>query len=153
MQTSSIPGTVLATQYLRERPACTLMLVDDDPMVREVLQAVLQVEGYRVIACEDAECAVETAARTPFDLLVTDFQMPGMNGLELAIELTKLRPGLPVLMVSGSMLQDLPMEELRVRQWQFLAKPIDRGALIRMIESEVKRVRPMRAAYAGYETR
>ncbi|MEW6542217.1 MAG: PAS domain S-box protein [Nitrospirota bacterium] len=81
----------------------TILLVDDDRDVRQVMQEILEEEGYLVLEVGSGESAllVERQHAGPIDLLVTDVAMPGMNGKELAGRLLGLRPGLKVLYVSG----------------------------------------------------
>ncbi len=81
----------------------TVLLVEDDPGVREVASRALRLGGYRVLAAGGAGEAMELAARSPgpVDVLVTDVVMPGVNGKTLAEELLRRRPGLKVLFVSG----------------------------------------------------
>ncbi|WP_433363643.1 ATP-binding protein [Actinoplanes sp. CA-142083] len=80
----------------------TILLVEDDPAVRQLSQRILTTAGYEVVVGVDGENALEVArAHDGIDLLVTDVIMPGMNGQELADRLTELRPGLPVIFTSA----------------------------------------------------
>jgi CheY-like chemotaxis protein len=80
-----------------------VLCVDDDAGIRDLYEAVLNQNGYDVIAVSNASHALtvyEFGARV--DAVVLDLEMPGMNGLELAERLKSLNPSLPILMVSGS---------------------------------------------------
>jgi two-component system, cell cycle sensor histidine kinase and response regulator CckA len=81
----------------------TLLLVEDEAAVRELLAEALRNQGYRVLRAADGEEALEAARRIEGDLhlLVTDVIMPGMSGQMLAQRLAAERPGLRVLFVSG----------------------------------------------------
>jgi two-component system, cell cycle sensor histidine kinase and response regulator CckA len=81
----------------------TILLAEDDPSVRAVVSDVLAQKGYRVLRAGDGQSALEMAGAQPgrIHLLVTDLVMPGMTGRELADALTALRPGTPVLYISG----------------------------------------------------
>jgi CheY-like chemotaxis protein len=81
----------------------TVLVVEDDPQVREVTLRALRAGGYRVLAASCGREALEVAGREerPMHLLVTDLIMPGLNGRQLADELRRGRPGLRVLFVSG----------------------------------------------------
>lgn len=116
------------------RGTLTILLVDDDPLVLAVLKAVLTHHGYNVVSARDPLKALKTAQHTAFDILITDFQMPGMNGFALAKRLVAQRPFLPVLLISGSAADELPLCEIRENQWNFLSKPIDRALLLRIID-------------------
>jgi two-component system cell cycle sensor histidine kinase/response regulator CckA len=85
-------------------PARTLLVVDDDPMVRDMESQVLRLEGYTVLEAESAAEALRVAASTAtIHLLVTDFWMPEGDGLELTRQFRAVHPKTPVLMVSGSL--------------------------------------------------
>jgi DNA-binding NtrC family response regulator len=117
------------------RRAVTVLLVDDDDLVRHLLGTLLTLAGYAVMQAANGQDAIQQAATVDVGMLVTDFQMPEMNGFELARRITTDRPGLPVLMISGALTELLPIEELRLRHWGFLAKPVDRNRLIHTIDS------------------
>jgi len=90
----------------------TLLVVDDDPRVRHAAAMVLQSKGYHVIEAETPSAALRLAAPgDPIHLLITDFSMPEMTGLELARVLKEVRPKLPVLLVSGSLPNDVAIGE------------------------------------------
>jgi two-component system, cell cycle sensor histidine kinase and response regulator CckA len=81
----------------------TVLLVEDDPAVRQFTERILTTAGYRVLVGVDGEHALVVArGHASIDLLVTDVIMPGMNGQQLADRLTELRPGLPVIFTSCS---------------------------------------------------
>jgi CheY-like chemotaxis protein len=80
----------------------TILLVDDDPAVREVTAAMLEDLGYEVVEADDGAAALDLLARNGrIDLMLVDFSMPGMTGTELIQEVAEGRPGLPVLLVTG----------------------------------------------------
>ena len=82
--------------------APTLLIVEDDSMVREVTALTLEAEGYAVIVASNGKEALEVLAQNPsVDLLLTDVIMPGMTGFVLAEHAKQLRPSLPVLYFSG----------------------------------------------------
>ena len=80
-----------------------ILVVDDDPISGFALEKIIETLGYTVTRCMRPEEALErfTAAPTSFDLVVSDFAMPGMNGAELIGRLAPLRPDLPIIVVSG----------------------------------------------------
>jgi signal transduction histidine kinase/CheY-like chemotaxis protein len=86
-----------------------VVYIDDDETMMLVASRLLQRAGYRVSAFNDARAALEAVREAPlrFDLVVTDFNMPGCSGLEVASELAFLRPDLPVIISSGHLTEDL----------------------------------------------
>lgn len=112
----------------------TVLLAEDNDDLRETTTKVLQATGYRVIACADAQIAsgafLAQAPPGAVDLLLTDIEMPGRSGIELARELTALCPELPVLIVSGSLISADLTCEMQDRRWRFLGKPFRLPALL-----------------------
>jgi CheY-like chemotaxis protein len=104
-------------------PAKTLLVVDDDPLVRDLETQILRLQGYTVLEAENAAEALRLAASTAaIHLLVTDFAMPDIDGIELARRFRAAYPTTPVLLVSGS----LPLIENRagdLDRVELLAKP------------------------------
>jgi PAS domain S-box-containing protein len=80
-----------------------VLYVDDEPDLVKVGRRRLEWMGYSVVAETDPKRALKTFRRTPddFDVVVTDFAMPGINGLSLADRLRELRPGLPIVVLTG----------------------------------------------------
>lgn len=80
-----------------------VLLVEDDDAIREVVERMLVFLGYRVTACAAGEGALQILRTAPqtIDVVLTDYSMPGMNGLALAGEMRKLGSGLPVVMGTG----------------------------------------------------
>jgi two-component system chemotaxis response regulator CheY len=101
-----------------------ILLVDDDPDVRLLTRTFLEHEGYGVFSSGDAERAVQIFRSVPqIDLLVTDLYMPGRSGMDLARELKAIRSEMPVLLISGGMLEREQEAGLQDAGWSFLAKP------------------------------
>ena len=101
-----------------------ILLVDDDPDVRSLTRTFLEHEGYRVFSSGDAERAIQIFRSVPqIDLLVTDVYMPGRSGVELARQLKGIRGEMPVLLISGGVIEDGQEAGLQDAGWSFLAKP------------------------------
>jgi DNA-binding NtrC family response regulator len=83
--------------------ALTVMCVDDDAGIRKLYGALLGEHGYEVIAASNGRHALHVfeSKENDIDAVILDYEMPGMNGLELATSLKKRDPTLPVIMVSG----------------------------------------------------
>ena len=81
----------------------TILLVDDEPRVREVVRMMLERAGHRVVEAESGEDAItQFNTMESVDLLVSDLQMPGLSGLELFDRLVARLPSLRVLFISGA---------------------------------------------------
>jgi DNA-binding NtrC family response regulator len=78
-----------------------ILLVEDSPEVSLITVEYLQELGHQAVAVVDAELALEQVAQRAFDAVMTDVSLPGMSGIELAKELAKKYPKLPVVISSG----------------------------------------------------
>src|SRR6202158_2694085 len=109
----------------------TILLVEDDRALRELLRITLEMSGYKVLAAADAAEALRLAEprERPIALLASDVTMPGMTGPDLARRLQVSRSGLEVLLVSGYSRDS----ELLDRRIAFLQKPFRPQALTDMV--------------------
>jgi two-component system cell cycle sensor histidine kinase/response regulator CckA len=109
----------------------TVLLVEDDAAVREVVAQTLTQKGYQVLRAPDGQAALEMAraAPHPIHLLVTDLVMPGMTGGELASALTAERPGLRVLYMSGYTDDAVVRHGILEEGMPYLQKPFSPSAL------------------------
>ncbi len=80
----------------------TVLLIEDDELLKSGLQEVLETEGFRVVGAADGLEALTWISEIKVDLVITDLMMPGMNGAELIHRLTKTHPQLPVIVASGA---------------------------------------------------
>ena len=109
-----------------------VLLVDDEVAVLRVAEQMLHGLGYRVTACHEPEAALEIfrASAGSFEAVVTDLNMPKMTGLDFAIELRRIRPAQPIVLITGC-LGDGDTEEKAARLGigQIVMKPFTRAAL------------------------
>jgi CheY-like chemotaxis protein len=82
-------------------PRLNILAVDDRPELTTLLTEFLHILGHNVTSATDPNTALQLAAATPIDMLITDYCMPGMSGLDLAGVLTRTHPALPVILVTG----------------------------------------------------
>jgi two-component system chemotaxis response regulator CheY len=126
--------------------ASTILLVDDDTDIRSLTRTFLEHEGYSVLSSGDADRAAQIFRTSPqVDLLVTDLYMPGRSGMELARELKALRSELPVLMISGGLLDRQQRAGLEQEGWSFLAKPFLLPDLLATVHGILAPVEAIRA--------
>jgi len=113
----------------------TVLLAEDDEMVRSVVSQTLRLHGYTVIETHDGLEAFQHCERAGItvDLLVTDVTMPVMSGVDLSKRVTAIRPGVKVLYTSGYADQALLHQELLAPGTAFLQKPFTREALLNKV--------------------
>lgn len=115
----------------------TILIVDDEPLIRNLLQSVLRRQGYTVLLATGGADALEVLKTNwePVHLVVTDMQMPGMSGLDLAHRLATDYPRAKVLFMSGHHPEEVdPQGEARAHA-PYLAKPFSVEALLDTIRS------------------
>ena len=110
-----------------------ILLVDDENAVRNSLYALLEGDGYEVLAANNGLDGLVICRQStrPIDLLVTDYNMPEMTGLELAHECLRVCSGLSILYVSGSRPDEELQADLQACKRAFLAKPFRGNDLLR----------------------
>lgn len=106
-----------------------ILLVEDFDPLRKLMERVLVPEGHRVTAVDSASRALELATTEGFDLLITDYELPGGNGSEIARQAVAHHPGLKVLFVSGSPQGQLDLDVPGLTA-EFLQKPFDVDELV-----------------------
>ena len=130
-----LPHTEPHTEPMAFRAAMTILLVDDDAMVRTATRAVLTHAGFEVLSCEDGPAALSLQAMQPkIDVLLSDFQMPHMTGFALAEEMTRRSPRLSVVLLSGAEPGDIPLSAIAQHHWSFLPKPVNRPDLLATLD-------------------
>lgn len=119
----------------------TVLVVEDEESLRRLARVSLEKDGYRVLEAGDGIQAVEVSSHHngTIDLLLTDIVMPGMGGRTLAQELTRRRPELRVVYMSGYTGQTFSSEAVIEPGTDFLAKPFTRETLLRKIREVLDR--------------
>jgi signal transduction histidine kinase len=117
-----------------------ILLVDDDEALLEALPAALRlrVDGIQIDTAVSAFDALERLRETDYDAVVSDIKMPGKDGLELLTEAKQLRPGTPVLLITGHGEHDLAVQALRGGAYDFVQKPIDRDYFVASLERAIQ---------------
>src|SRR5262249_35657438 len=109
----------------------TVLVVEDQPEVRDLAAMALEEDGYNVLQAGSGEEALGVAEKYSgrIDLMITDAIMPGMNGRELADRLTPVRPGMRVMYVSGYTADIIAREGVIEPHVNYLPKPYTSGTL------------------------
>ena len=112
---------------MASQPA-TLLIVDDEPQVRKLLETLLQHEGYQTICASSGEEALQVVAQQAPDLILLDIMMPGMDGYEVASQLKSddATAGIPIIMLSALSDAGARVSGLESGAEEFLSKPIER---------------------------
>lgn len=121
----------------------SLLIVEDDVTLAATVAAVLEGEGYVVELCHDGEEGVKVASSQPFDVVVTDFRLPGLGGMELLERLHKLKPRMPVIMMTSFGNSDTVIGAAKRGAFDYLLKPFDMEELVTVVAKAVKSSRLM----------
>ncbi len=129
--------TVPQRPYINEqRPRRVVLLVEDEPFVREATCHILQSAGFDVLPAADAQEAMRVYEHNgrKIDLLMTDMALPGRNGRQLAHDLRNTSSEIPILLTSGYVESECDSEPREPRTY-FLPKPYSRAELVEMMET------------------
>jgi len=111
---------------------CKILIVDDEKEIRDVSQSLLERAGYQVDVCQNGEEALQLLDKgADYQLVLTDFDMPGINGLELIREIEKKYPRCKTLLMSGT-----PPGN-NIDPIHYLLKPFNFVELVSMIEERI----------------
>lgn len=137
MARSNITGTRSdAAATAPRRSAGVVLLVEDEPSVRTVTRRMLEIRGYTVLVSESPEEAIRVLASYTgsVDVLLTDVKLPGMDGVELAAQLRRSRPGLKVVFTSGYARDEAFPDPTKGETVEFLQKPFTLSQLSEVLE-------------------
>ena len=106
-----------------------VLVVDDEELYRRALERILTRVGHNVISARGASEALQVVTEQPVDLVLSDIQMPGINGLELIRQIRDIAPDLPCIVITGYGSPEQSVEALRAGAFWYLEKPFDQGHL------------------------
>jgi DNA-binding response OmpR family regulator len=118
-----------------------ILVVEDEEMVRRMACRALEDYGYRVLEASDGSAALALLSRgdEPVDLVLCDIVMPGLSGPALGAALAELRPGIPIIYMSGYPRQDVDRRQLVPSGAQFVQKPFRAEDLVGKVRAALDR--------------
>jgi two-component system phosphate regulon response regulator OmpR len=132
-------------------PKATILVVDDEPDVRDVLEEYLVAHGYAAISAENAAAAKELAARHAIDLALLDIHMPGEDGLSLARHLRERHAAIAIVMLTCAATVVDRIVGLEMGADDYIAKPFDPRELVARVKSVLRRTSAASRAELGAE--
>ena len=106
-----------------------ILVVDDEMVPRRLLEDLLTREGYEVVTAEDGEAALDRLQESQFDLLITDLQMPKLDGLDLLREVQRAGGHTICMLLTGHATVESAIEAMRIGAFDYLTKPFKSDAL------------------------
>ena len=110
-----------------------ILLVDDDGPIRSSLRIFFEAEGYEFLGVGSAERGLEEVGRQHYDVIIADYRLPGMDGLEVLKIFKKMVPEMPVIMLTGHGSEQAAQEGIASGAADYLTKPYDLEELIEKI--------------------
>lgn len=111
-----------------------ILVAEDEAPVREFVVRALEHAGHEVTSVGDGQRAVETLVTAQFDLLVTDIVMPEMDGITLALKVSKDRPAMPILMMTGYAAERQRAHNLDALIHKVISKPFSLADLLEAVD-------------------
>ena len=127
----SLPGDSLGS----------ILIIDDEAAIRESLETLLELEGYRIVTAETGEDGLARIAERAFDLILLDFALPDRNGLEILTEIRDRDPNLAVIMITAYGTVENAVRAMQGGAVNFVQKPWDNEKLLADIRASVARRR------------
>jgi DNA-binding response OmpR family regulator len=126
MRAEKSPGTT-APSLIAHLPV--ILVADDEVMIRNLVRLLLQTNGYVVLSASDGQEGLELSRKYPgkIDLVITDVEMPRLNGMNLIAHLLEERPGIKSIVMSGSEMNEIVRQNINL---PFLPKPFDGETLL-----------------------
>ena len=121
-----------------------ILIVDDQEMMRDSLAATLAREGHEIVAAHDGPIAITRLSATKFDLMITDLKMPKMTGIELLQEAKRLRPEMPVVLMTAFATVNTAVEAMKLGAYDYIQKPFDGDEIKLLVERTLEHNRLIR---------
>ena len=119
----------------------TVLIVDDEAGVRSALSGVLRDEGYTVDAVDSGEACLDRASRAPYDVIVLDIWLPGIDGLVTLARLRERRVDVPVVMISGHGNIESAVRAIKMGAFDFVEKPLSLEKTVLVVGNAVRQRR------------
>lgn len=117
-----------------------ILVVDDEPLIRESLYEILRIEGYHVQMAANANDALKFIESNGFDIVVTDFKLPEMSGMDLLAAAKKTHPSIEVIMITGYGSIETAVEAMKKGAYDYITKPINDNEIKIIIQKIVEKM-------------
>ncbi len=114
-----------------------ILLVEDDALLAESIRAALEAADFQVTHVEDGDFALDLVEEQEFDVVLTDYQMGMMSGMELLEGVRKVRPSLPIVMMTAHGTADLAIEATKKGAFDYILKPFEMDEVLAILEKAV----------------
>lgn len=118
-------------------PKPSILVVEDEPKLRRLLELQLADEGFRARSAESAEAGLQLANKEPFDLVLSDFKLPGMTGVEFLQALKRVNANVPVVIMTAYGTVEAAVESMKAGASDYVLKPFSLAELVLVIRKEL----------------
>ena len=115
----------------------SVLIVYDEDMITETLRDILEEYDYSVMTANSGYEAIDKVTASPFDVILMDIRMPGMNGVETLKKIKRIRPDAAVMMMTAYSAAELEAEALKEGAHSIIHKPLDLDKVIELIKNIV----------------
>src|SRR3989338_2663154 len=117
----------------------TILVIDDERSMREFLSIMLGKEGYRAIAIDNGNDALEFISKNKYDLIITDIKMPKMSGIDILRESMALHPNTPVIMITAFASTEVAVEAMKLGAYDYITKPFNVDEIKIIIKNAIEK--------------
>ena len=111
-----------------------ILVIDDEAAQRDVLTGYLKKKGYKIYSASSGKEGIESAKNNPVDIILSDFKMPDLNGIEVLEQVKKINPGISFVIVTAYGTVENAVKAMRLGAFDYISKPVDLDELDLMIE-------------------
>ena len=132
---------MMMNQKIRDNQNFSIMVVDDEPLIRESLYEIFKIEGFRASMASSAEEALENLTNAPVDIIITDLMLPKMSGLELLREVKTHHELTEVIVITGFGSIETAVEAMKNGAFDYITKPINDSEIKLIIGKIVEKLK------------
>ena len=116
-----------------------ILVVDDERSMREMLSILLEREGYEAVEAKNGQEALQLFETSLFDLVISDIQMPGINGIELLSRIKALAPEVPVLMITAFSTAEQAVDAIKLGAFHYFTKPFNNDEIRALVRNALEK--------------
>ncbi len=116
----------------------SVLVIDDEEIMREILQTLLERDGYAVRLAASGQEGLDLARALPFDAVIVDVMMPGIDGLQVLEELRKHDDNLPVLMITAYASMDTAIKAMKLGAFDYITKPFKNDEVLVVLQNAIE---------------